>query len=121
MRDGTAELTKRLNDFHAGFEFRAYEFLGAHPFGDGAVFRVWAPNASAVSVVGDFNGWSPDADKMEKTNGGVWERYIKGVRKFDCYKYRVTSASGKSMLKADPYAFSAECRPGTAFRGAGLE
>lgn len=114
MGDGRAELTARLTDFHAGREFRAYEIIGAHPFGDGAVFRVWAPNAAAVSVVGDFNGWSPDADQMEKISGGVWERYIKGVQKFDCYKYRVISQNGNAVLKADPYAFHTQTRPDTA-------
>ncbi len=108
------ETGKRLADFHAGCNFQAYELLGAHPSGDGAVFRVWAPNASAVSVVGDFNGWSPDADIMEKISGGVWERYIKGVRKFDCYKYSVVSRNGDAALKADPYAFHSQTRPDTA-------
>ncbi|HPS33666.1 MAG TPA: 1,4-alpha-glucan branching protein GlgB [Oscillospiraceae bacterium] len=114
MGNGKAELTARLTDFHAGCEFRAYEFLGAHLSNDSAVFRVWVPNASAVSVCGDFNNWSPDADKMEKISDGVWERYINGVQKFDCYKYRITSQSGNAVLKADPYAFHSQTRPGTA-------
>ncbi len=114
MGDGTAELTKRLTDFHAGCEFRAYEILGAHPCGDGAVLRVWAPNASAVSVVGNFNDWSPDADNMEKISIGVWERYIKNVQIFDCYKYRVVSQDGSAVLKSDPCGFHTETRPGTA-------
>ncbi|HOP11390.1 MAG TPA: 1,4-alpha-glucan branching protein GlgB [Oscillospiraceae bacterium] len=114
MRDGKTELKERLTDFHAGRAFCAYEFMGAHPAGDSAVFRVWAPNASDVSVVGDFNGWSPVADKMEKISHGVWECYIKNVQKFDCYKYRVVSADGNAVLKADPYAFHTQTRPGTA-------
>ncbi len=101
--------------FHEGTNAKTYEFLGSHPCGDGkTVFRVWAPNAGAVSVAGDFNAWEPSAAPMKKISGGVWECVIDGVKKYDAYKYVVTAADGRVFHKADPFAFHAETRPGTA-------
>ncbi|MBR1967950.1 MAG: 1,4-alpha-glucan branching protein GlgB [Clostridia bacterium] len=80
----------------------------------GVVFRTWAPNAERVSVVGDFNNW--DAYKNEMTRiseSGVYECFIKGVKKYDKYKFAVTH-SGSTVLKADPYAFHSETPSGTA-------
>ena len=73
-----------LELFLQGESVRAYEFLGSHFANwdgrDGVVFRVWAPNALSVSVVGDFNEWNPDAHYMYKLdNTGVWELFIEGV------------------------------------------
>ncbi len=96
----------------------AYEFLGAHLCADegdfGALFRLWAPNAKSVSVVGDFNGWQADAHLMTRVMGGIWECYISGLKKYDNYKYCITGSSGECFLKADPYAFHSETPPGTA-------
>lgn len=108
-----------LGEFHQGTNFRAYEFLGAHPCGSGAasgyVFRVWAPNATAVSVVGDFNDWTVGANPMATLeNYGVWECMISGLVQYDNYKYCVTSKDGRQLMKADPYAFHAETNPETA-------
>lgn len=104
--------------FEEGTDSRAYEFLGAHPERRaglaGAVFRVWAPAARSVSVTGDFNGWDRSRDCMKRLSGGIWERFIPGVRQFDSYKYSVETKSGQIFDKADPYAFHAETRPGTA-------
>ena len=104
--------------FFGGTSCEAYRYLGAHctrrEGEDGYVFRVWAPNAARVSVVGDFCGWDAGAYPMARNAFGLWERFIPGLQRFDAYKYAVTSARGKTVLKADPYAFHAETRPGTA-------
>ena len=102
--------------FHQGVSSKAYEYLGAHRVADDVVrFRVWAPNAKAVGVAGDFNGWNADAAPMfRKTQNGVWACDVSGVHLYDAYKFAVTSADGTMRLKADPYAFHAETRPGTA-------
>ena len=102
--------------FHQGTNSRAYTYMGAHRLADGnVVFRVWAPHAAAVSVVGDFNGWNEAAAPMQRvTDGGIFECVLSGVKTFDAYKYCIRTAKGKTILKADPYAFHAETRPGTA-------
>ena len=104
--------------FFGGTDSEAYRFLGAHRAQrggeEGYLFRLWAPNAARVSVVGDFCAWDASAFPMERSEHGLWERFIPGLKQFDTYKYAVTSARGKTVLKADPYAFHAETRPGTA-------
>ena len=104
--------------FFGGTDSETYRFLGAHRAQrggeEGYLFRLWAPNAARVSVVGDFCAWDASAFPMERSEHGLWERFIPGLKQFDTYKYAVTSARGKTVLKADPYAFHAETRPGTA-------
>lgn len=101
--------------FHSGKNYKAYEFFGCHKIkGDTFAFRVWAPHAKEISVVGDFNGWTSGVDRMKKISDSVWEAVIDGVKLYDCYKYSIISASGKEIMKADPYAVHAETRPGTA-------
>lgn len=101
--------------FNKGENYRAYDFFGVHRIKeDTFVFRVWAPHASAVSVIGDFNGWSNEADYMIPVADGIWETVIDGVKIFDCYKYSIQTADGRIIDKADPYAVHAETRPGTA-------
>jgi 1,4-alpha-glucan branching enzyme len=100
--------------FNAGTHVSAYDVLGAHPDGDEVVFRVWAPDATAVSVVGDMNGWMPSPESaMVPDPSGVWRgrcRAEPGQR----YKYRITPRAGPSFDKAYPYAFAAEEPPATA-------
>lgn len=102
--------------FHQGTNYNAYEYMGAHFECKnnvvGVVFRVWAPNAKAVSVVGDFNNWNEKANPMTKISNGVFETFIEGLSEFDCYKYAIVNS--KTILKADPYAFFAENAPKTA-------
>ena len=74
-------------------------------------FRVWAPHARSVSVVGDFNKWDRRVNKMEPIGGGVWECHVRGVKKYDVYKFSVEQSSGKIVLKADPYATHTETPP----------
>ena len=67
------------------------------------VFRVWAPHATAISVVGDFNSWKPGSHPMRKVDGdSVWELFIPGVKEYDVYKYCVTTRGGDLIYKADP-------------------
>ena len=98
--------------FHQGTNYKSYEILGSH-FGvkdkkNGVFFRVWAPKADEVSVLGDFNQWNEElAVPMQKiSDNGVWEAFIPGLKKFDSYKYAIKHA-GKTVLKADPFAFHA--------------
>ncbi len=104
--------------FYEGKNVRAYEYLGAHRQSDGkVVFRTWAPNAKAISVVGDFNNWNPQANYMYKCNsGGVWECVIDGVSDFCVYKYSVEADYGTMTLKSDPYGYHFETRPSNATR-----
>ena len=100
--------------FKQGRNARAYEYFGAHPTEDGAVFRVWAPAAKAVCVAGEFNGWDEEAAPMQQVADGVWELSLPGVKQYDAYKYAVTGADGVRRMKADPYAFHSETRPANA-------
>jgi 1,4-alpha-glucan branching enzyme len=107
--------------FREGTYFRAYERLGAHAFErDGrraTRFAVWAPNASAVSVVGDFNGWERRRDPLapRHDSSGIWEGTIEGVGPGALYKYHVVASDGHGGTdKADPYALRAELPPRTA-------
>ncbi len=104
-----------------GTHLDAYRRLGAHPTerdGElGVDFAVWAPNARAVSVIGDFNGWHHGATPLEPRSGaGTWEGFIPRLRQGDRYKFSILPAGeGESRAeKADPYAFCAELRPRTA-------
>ena len=100
--------------FHNGTNYKAYKFFGNHKINkDKFAFRVWAPNATAVSVVGDFNSWDNNANKCKLVAPGIWEATVKDVNIYDCYKYAVTSPTGVVHLKADPYAVHQETRPGT--------
>ncbi|MDR3208147.1 MAG: hypothetical protein LBT60_07435, partial [Oscillospiraceae bacterium] len=111
--------------FHEGTDCRAYEVLGsrlAERDGvPGAVFRVWAPEAEAVAVMGDFCGWNREAHPMAKISVGVWETFVPGMKEYDAYKYAVTAKGGRWLEKADPYAFHAETRPRTASKLFALE
>ncbi len=110
---------EEIADFCHGMNYHAYRFLGAHPEktgkGKGFRFRVWAPAAKTVSVVGDFNQWDSQANPLKNTgNGGIWEGFVPGLKQYDLYKYAVVGQNGKETLKADPYAFHSETSPGTA-------
>ena len=101
--------------FKQGNNQEAQRFFGAHlcerDGQPGAVFRVWAPHAKAVSVVGDFNSWVPTSHPMTKVEEGIWELFIPGIKEYDVYKYCVTTQWDELVFKADPYAFHAETRP----------
>lgn len=105
--------------FREGSHYRSYEFLGAHLTDingtDGAVFRVWAPNADAVFLIGDFNNWNGTESPMSRADAsGIWSIFIPGLKCWDMYKYEIHTGDGRVIAKSDPYAFYSELRPGTA-------
>ena len=102
--------------FHRGEYRQAYEYLGAHPTRNSTIFRIWAPAAKSVAVVGDFNDWTArEEDYCRKLNNvGLWEVEIKKVKKGFLYKYQIETSWGEKILKSDPYAFYSELRPHTA-------
>ena len=100
--------------FHQGTNSCAYEYYGAHIQEDGAVFRVWAPNAMSVCLAGSFNDWNGGDLPMTRLPDGTWERFVPGVQQYDSYKYCITGADGATRMKADPYAFHSETRPANA-------
>ena len=108
-----------LSSFHDGINDHAYEFFGAKPYRHkdavGAIFRVWAPNALSVAVVGDFNSWDRSKHPMQRINeGGVWELFITNIKEYDLYKFSIETRTKGIILKSDPYAYHFETRPGTA-------
>lgn len=102
--------------FHRGEYRQAYKYFGAHPTRNSTVFRIWAPSAKSVAVVGDFNDWiAREEDYCHKiTNEGIWEVEIKKIKKGNLYKYQIETSWGEKILKSDPYAFYSELRPQTA-------
>ena len=108
---------KEADLFHTGTLTDGWKWFGAHPEErrgrKGWMFRVWAPHAKAVSVVGDFNDWNQKANKLSR-KGEVWEGFIADLPAYTTYKYAVTGADGEVRMKADPYGFHTETRPGTA-------
>lgn len=109
-----------LHFFHEGNATEAYDFFGSHLCENdgqkGVQFRVWAPNAKSVSVVGDFNHWDRGQHQMHRTehDGSIWEIFIPGLKQYDIYKYSIESSGGGIKLKADPYGYHMETRPNTA-------
>lgn len=108
---------KEADLFHTGTLTDGWKWFGAHPEErrgrKGWVFRVWAPHAKAVSVVGDFNNWNQKANKLSR-KGEIWEGFIADLPAYTTYKYCITGADGEIRMKADPYGFHTETRPGTA-------
>jgi 1,4-alpha-glucan branching enzyme len=110
-------LTERdIYHFREGSYVRAYQKLGAHAAEGGSHFAVWAPNAAAVHVIGDFNHWrhGEHALKARADSSGLWEGLVRGVARGALYKYQVVARDGTSEEKSDPYAFYAEAPPRTA-------
>jgi 1,4-alpha-glucan branching enzyme len=110
-----------LHLFNEGTHRRLWKHLGAHPRRidgvNGTSFAVWAPNARRVSVVGDFCEWDGRLFPMRQMgSSGVFELFIPGVGPGVLYKYEILTQEGNLRLKADPFAFAAECPPGTASR-----
>jgi len=112
--------------FHQGRNFRSYLSLGAHLAEQdgtaGVRFAVWAPNAREVRVAGDFNGWRGHDHIMgREADSGIWSIFIPALQPGSLYKYEIITWDGHIFLKADPFAFAAECRPGTASRVVSLD
>ena len=107
--------------FGQGTHYDVYRKLGAHPEKqgkkEGVYFAVWAPNAQAVSVIGEFNDWNEQAAPMKKAGPiGVFETFVPGAKIGQLYKFFIVGMNGEHIYKADPYANEAELRPGTASR-----
>ncbi len=105
--------------FREGTHSTLYKRLGCHFFSDddkdGAHVAVWAPNARDISVIGDWNGWDPTADKLfpRWDHSGIWEADIAGIRPGQSYKFAITTSHGARQDRADPYAFCTEITPAT--------
>ena len=112
-------IRKVQKDFVEGNCTNAYEYFGSHfaiqKGKKGVMFRVWAPNAQSVAVVGDFNSWNNDSNIMQPIENGIFELFIEGLNEYDIYKYAVSN-NGNTVLKADPYGFYCEVTPNTATR-----
>lgn len=111
--------------FHEGRHFHSYRFMGAQircvGNKQGVQFTVWAPNASAVRVIGEFNNWQGEAHCLKRTNeSGIWTLFVPDVCEGALYKYEVHTTEGRILIKADPYAVAAEIRPGTASKVASI-
>jgi 1,4-alpha-glucan branching enzyme len=109
-----------VQNYQAGTLYNAYTKFGSHQLNvlntDGFYFAVWAPNATAVSVIGDFNGWNPVAHNLfvRHDGSGIWEGFIPGIQKGLAYKYNIVGYKGKVLDKGDPYCNYWELRPNTA-------
>ncbi len=102
-----------IQNFYKGFSFDCYEYLGCHLQNGGAVFRTFAPNAKAISVIGSFNGWSETP--MQKTlDGNFWELFVPDANPGDMYKYRISKKDGRTIDHADPFGYGMELRPKNA-------
>lgn len=112
------EIGTELELFNSGKNYSAYNTFGAHLADsdgkNGVIFRVWAPNALSVSVVGYFNEWNSTSHFMNKLSGGSWELFIEGIEPFTSYKYCLETPDGEKILKSDPFAFYSEKRPNNA-------
>jgi 1,4-alpha-glucan branching enzyme len=104
--------------FGEGHHWHAYRFLGANPRTvdgvQGTLFATWAPGAQRVSVVGDFNGWDGRRHVLQRHAGGIWERFLPGVRAGAHYKFEIVGRDGELRLKADPYGRKFQSAPETA-------
>ena len=107
-----------LSLFLSGKNCKSYLFFGAHTISSKGTqyhcFRVWAPHARSVSLVGDFNRWDRSQTPMHAIGGGVWECCIPRLEQFAAYKYSIEGRDGKIRMKADPYGAHYETRPATA-------
>ena len=112
--------------FGQGTHYEIYNKMGAHPTTfdgkRGVYFSVWAPRAKEVYVIGEFNNWNENEYPMHRiSDGGIYDRFIPGVKEGQLYKYLIISQNGEKLYKADPYANAAEMRPGTASKVTSLD
>ncbi len=105
--------------FNFGTNYKLYEHIGAHPGMysqiHGTIFRVWAPSATRVSVIGDFNGWDGRVNPMRSLgSSGIWELFLPGIGENEIYKFEIRTTRGEILKKSDPFQFFGEHRPKTA-------
>jgi 1,4-alpha-glucan branching enzyme len=109
-----------IRNYQAGTHYRLYDFFGSHPLNvldtQGYYFAVWAPNATYISVIGNFNDWNNESHPLfvRQDNSGIWEGFIPNIKKGESYKYHIHGYGGKKLDKGDPYAWFWEKRPKTA-------
>ncbi|HWH62034.1 MAG TPA: hypothetical protein VNS50_02105, partial [Ginsengibacter sp.] len=116
-----------LENFRNGTHYSLYKKFGSHPLKvlerSGFYFSVWAPNATRVNVVGDFNDWNNESHplfvRLEKS--GIWEGFIPDVKEYASYKFYIEGYDGAKLYKGDPYANYWEVRPGTASKTVNLD
>ena len=116
-----------IRNFQQGTHYSLYKKFGSHPLAvlkkEGYYFAVWAPNATSVSVVGDFNNWNtivhPLFVRLDKS--GIWEGFIPGIKEYENYKYFIEGYEGAKIYKGDPFAYHWELRPGTASKTKNLQ
>jgi len=106
--------------FHQGKNYYSYNFLGAHIISSeekkGVVFRVWAPKANNIHIVGNFNNWQKNDNYIMKKipNSGIWELFVNDIAIGELYKYLITTEDFRDIYKSDPYAFSSQTMTETA-------
>ncbi len=105
--------------FNFGTNYEIYNHMGAQPGMysqiTGTIFRVWAPSASRVSLIGDFNSWDGRVHPMRSLgNSGIWELFLPGIEENEIYKFEIRTLAGKILTKSDPFQFFGEHRPKTA-------
>ena len=111
---------EEIRNFQNGTNYNLYKFFGSHPLKvldkEGYYFAVWAPNATYISVVGDFNNWDTEAHPLfvRLDHSGIWEGYIPDIKEFENYKYYIVGFEGARIYKGDPFANHWETRPLTA-------
>ena len=114
------DLSASLQAFVDGSNYRAQDVLGVHrekrAEGEGFVFRVWAPHAQQVWLVGDFNQWDEHSLPMQKDQYGVWSIFTDQAQAGQLYKFNIKQSTGREIMKIDPFAVCFEQRPGVAAR-----
>ena len=115
MPVGYKKMPSEYYDFHIGTSCRAYEIFGCHQNSENYIFRVWAPNADKVFLVGDFNGWADTHEMARVTRGGIFEIGVDtgSVSVGSKYKYKIYSG-GRVLYKSDPYGTKMERPPNAA-------
>lgn len=113
--------------FHEGTYREAYKTFGAHfteqAGSEGVIFRLWAPNAKRVRIIGSFNDWQGQDYEMNRSveDPSIWSLFVPKVQQGDCYKYEILTARDQTLFKCDPYGFGAEMRPASASKIVDLE
>lgn len=116
------DMASRLQAFHNGTEYRAWEWMGAHRAvkngQEGVQFCLWAPHAADVSVIYEKNGWQRELSPMTRMEEDptFWTCFLTDIERYDCYKYSIRTNDGQVFDKSDPFAFCAEVRPANASR-----